>query len=448
MYFPFGGYLLQADFPIGVALIKLCSGMIVFMIMGYVILYLLDRPAKKNLSVSSIDLFSNMIDQWLYDIASDTNILGKGGVNRDVRVDVAVLYAKGRAKAVFVRPDMHYGPFGNVGGSVFPENMGSMLVSRFDSSPFIIHGAVNIEDNPMNTNQVFEMSRRVCGCVNTLSKGGLSDAYGSIGFGEDYPCRAINININDLNLLTLSKAPYVTEDIDRDIGLRLCDMASRNKSATMLIDAHNSRFESASADELMGIGKASKYIPKYESAILRATKKSRRSRLRFGSSHISITSLLSRPDLGPGYSSVGVFDFGSRRFAMVYIDANNMLPGFRNSVIKHIKKKYGLGSELCTTDTHSVNSIAMSAKNSLGRHTKPTEIIPVLDRMMERALGRMETVKFARGSITFDRFRVWGTGSEERLNKVGMDIINVGKKVVPFVIVGAYIIAGWIIYII
>ena len=79
---------------------------------------------------------------------------------------------------------------------------------------------MNIEDNPMNTNQVFEMSKRICGYVDKLSKGRMPDAYGSIGFGEDYPCRAINININGLNLLTLSKAPFVTEDIDREIGLR------------------------------------------------------------------------------------------------------------------------------------------------------------------------------------------------------------------------------------
>ena len=147
---------------------------------------------------------------------------------------------------------------------------------------------------------------------------------------------------------------------------------------------------------------------------------------------------------------MGIFDFGNgnRKFAMIYIDANNMLPGFRSSVMKHIRKRYGMRAELCTTDTHSVNSIAMSARNSLGRHTKPAEIVPVIDRMMEVAIGNMETVKFARGSLTFNKFRVWGTGSEELLNKVGMDIINVGKKVVPLVIVCAYIIAGWIIYII
>ena len=69
---------------------------------------------------------------------------------------------------------------------------------------------------------------------------------------------------------------------------------------------------------------------------------------------MKMRSLLHGADLGHGYSSVGLFDFAGRKFAMVYIDANNMLPGFRNSVIKRIKERYGIDSEIYTTDTHSI----------------------------------------------------------------------------------------------
>lgn len=446
MYFPFGSYLLQPGFPIEIALIKLYSGIVVFMAMGYAIIYLLDRPAKKRLAVSGIDLFSNMVNQWLYDIAADPNVLGKGGVNREVNVDVAVIYGRDKARAAFIKPDIHYGPFGTVGGSVFPEIMGSVMAQKDDITPFIVHSAVNIEDNPMNTNQVYTLSRRISEHIEKMHARKIRSAYGSVGFGSDKPCRAINIRINDTNILTLSKAPYVTEDIDREVGIRFADLASKDRSNTLLIDAHNSRFESAGAEELMGIGKSSKYIPKYENAILRATKKKRMGKLRFGSSHLKMSDLLPGPDLGRGLSSVGIFDFGSEKFAMIYVDSNNMLPGFRSSVIRHIKEKYAIETELCTTDTHSVNSIAMSARNSLGRYTTPAQAIPVIDRMIDRALGSMEPARFAASSLKFERFRVWGSGSEELLTKVGTDIISMGKKVVPLLIVAAYVVAGWIIY--
>ncbi|MDE1834427.1 MAG: DUF2070 family protein, partial [Candidatus Micrarchaeota archaeon] len=54
MFLPFGGYLLNVAVPVDIAIIKLFAGILVFLIMGYLAIYLLDRPAKKNLYVSSI----------------------------------------------------------------------------------------------------------------------------------------------------------------------------------------------------------------------------------------------------------------------------------------------------------------------------------------------------------------------------------------------------------
>ena len=95
-----------------------------------------------------------------------------------------------------------------------------------------------------------------------------------------------------------------------------------------------------------------------------------------------------------------------------------------------------------------MNSIALSASNSLGRHTKLNEITPILDSLFDKAINNMAYVKFARGVVSFEGFKVWGKGSEALLNEVGMNIIWMGKRIVPFVIISAYVIAAWIIYII
>ncbi len=448
MFLPFGGYLLKFNVTIEEALLRLFFGILVFLAMGYFILYLFDRPAKKQLSVSSIDLFSAMMGHWLFNIAADAKVLGTGGVKRSVEVDMALLSSNGKYKAVFIKPDIHYGPFGNVGGSAFTEHMGSIIISRYNASPFVLHGAVNIEDNPMTTTQVYSMSGRVCNYINSIRIDNSGYAYGHVGFGKRGPCRAIDIHINGYNMITLSKAPMVTEDIDREIGLRFGNAAHGGQKRAMIIDAHNSRFETAGAEELKGIHEGSKYVGMYEMAIKSATKAHRNRKLMFGSSFIKLSKSIQNPDLGAGYTSFGYFDFGTEKFGLLCIDANNMLPGFRNAVIRHVKKKYRIEIEMCTTDTHSVNSIAMSAKNSLGRYTKHTEVIPAVDSLIEKAMGDVEPVKFSVGSFRYDNFMVWGKGSEELLNKVSADIIRIGKRIVPLVIAFAYIIAGWIIYII
>ncbi|MCL4364985.1 MAG: DUF2070 family protein [Candidatus Marsarchaeota archaeon] len=449
MFLPFGGYLLKFNVTIEAALIKLFFGILVFLAMGYVILYLFDRPAKKQLSVSSVDLFSAMMGHWLFNMAADAKVLGTGGVNRSVEVELASISSNGKYKAVFVKPDIHYGPFGNVGGSAFTEHMGSLIVSRYNASPFVMHGAVNIEDNPMRTTQTYSMSEKICSYIPKMDAVNARDASGRLGFGKKGPCRATNIRINGYNMLILSKAPLVTEDIDREIGLRFSNIAHGGQKRTMLIDAHNSRFETAGAEELKGIQKGSRYIDLYEKAIISATKSGNNHRLRFGSSFIKLSKSIHNPDLGAGYTSFGYFDFGTdNKFGLLCIDANNMLPGFREAIIKHARKKHRLKVEVCTTDTHSVNSIAMSAKNSLGRYTRYTEIMPMLDVLIDKAIEDASPAKFSRGSLVYYNFMIWGKGSEALLNKVSRDIIRIGKRTVPLVIALAYIIAGWIIYII
>ena len=160
------------------------------------------------------------------------------------------------------------------------------------------------------------------------------------------------------------------------------------------------------------------------------------------------TPLSGKRDIGWGYTSVGIFQFGSRRFGLVYFDANNMLPGFRQDLLDDIKKKFGIDAEICTTDTHSVNSLALSASNALGRETNASEVIPVLDRLFVEAIDRLEPVSVAYGTTTLKDFRVWGIGADEMLKKAGKDALNTFKHIVPILAVCGFVAAAWIIYII
>ncbi len=450
-YIPLGTYIFTLAVPLNAALLKLYAGMIVFLAVGYVIVWLLDRPAKKALDVSGIAIFTAMVQQWLVDINPSSDFLGDAGAKRDVDIDVLVLRGKKNKGAVFIKPDIHYGPFSNVGGSTATEQIGKMITGKYGAVPFVMHGAVNACDNPVSVNQVYAMKRHIGSLVDTLLKGKMSEGYGNLAVGRSGACRAVNLRINETSLLALSKAPMVTEDIDRGVGISLASLANTGRSKAMLIDAHNSRFESAPEEELRGIHPKSKYIPFYRNAILQSVEKGRgkRSRLMFGSScAIMRTPISGKRDLGWGYTSVGIFQFGGRRFGLIYFDSNNMLPGFRKEILDNARNKFGIEVEVCTTDTHSVNSIALSASNALGRETRPSEIIPALDKLFVEAIGKMETVSVARGKTTMKDFRVWGIGADEMLVKAGKDALHTFKHIVPFVATCGFVIAAWVIYII
>ncbi len=451
LYVPLGRYVLNISVPLEGTLIKLWAGMLVFLAIGYSILYLMDRPVKKALKTSGIDIISGMIGQWLYGMIQETDIFSNIGIKREVNVDIVTIRGRNGYKAIFVEPDIHYGPYSGLGGSMAPLHLGSTIFHKYNAAPFILHGPVNIDDNPINTRQVYKISSAIEKYLDGINPRSFSSAAGNVSIGYDEPCRVIDINLGNLHLLTLTKAPLVTEDISREVGKRLLVRARKYGKNAVLIDAHNSRFESANLTELRGVYSGSPYSSKYGNAIGKALGNSLVNnihRLSFGASSRLLAQTLKKKDLGNGYTSAAVFKFGFRKFCIILFDANNMLPSLRDSLIAHVKGKFGMDAEICTTDTHSVNSISTPASNVLGRHTKLADMIPIIDGMIEEASSSAEEVRYHYGRIVVNEIKVWGPGAEGAILKASRDIIRTGKLVVPFVIAAGFIAAAWVIYIV
>ena len=448
-FLPFGGYILDISLPINTILIKLYFGTLVFIIVGYAIIYLVDRPAKKKLDISATELFTAMVSQWLYNIKEEASVFRKGGVKRKIKMRMLVLKNKGGISAIFVNPGIHYGPFSNVGGSVTTERIGDFVKRHYNATPFIVHGAVNISDNPVSASQISGMCRTISSNISSIKDTDFAATAGMITKGQSGKCKAINIRMNDTSLITLTKAPMVTEDIAREAGEEIESIVPKRINP-ILIDAHNSRFETAPKNELVGVYKGSRYVQHYKNAILESMNHNGpMTKLRFGSSSKKLRQALKgNQDMGYGYTSVGIFETKSSKFCMIYFDANNMLPGFREKVISHVRNKYGMEPELYTTDTHAVNSIALSASNALGRTTKPSEIFPIIDNLIEDAQKNMAEVRSAFREFYIENFAVWGDDAADKIVEVIQDINRKSRRMIPVLIAAAFIIAAWVIYVV
>ncbi len=449
IFIPLSYSLFSVDISYNYILFKLWAGMFAFMLCGYAILFIMDRPSKKQFNFSGVELMTVMINQWLFDIKKDHGALNGIGVKRDIPISILALKGKKTYKAIFVKPNIHYGPIRGIGGSIATEYLSKKIEKKYHTTPFILHGAVNLEDNPVSTSQISDIWRVVDKMVPLKGEVSFSQAIGGFASAANGSCYAKGIRIGNVSLLSLTKAPTVTEDIDSDIGLTFESISSKHGFDTILIDAHNSRFEEAGADELKGIYKGSKYVKSYAAAIndvAKALSLDKKERVLFGASHMSLKSHIHKNDIGPAELSVGVFKTQKKSFCMVYFDANNMLPKLRQELISHINKKYRLSSEIYTTDTHAVNTLALPASNVLGKYTTTKDILPFLDEQIEKAIKELEPVKYLYIKTKLKGFRVWGKGSEDAIMKVSRDVIKTGKKRVPFIVVGFFIIAAWAIY--
>ncbi|MDE1827707.1 MAG: DUF2070 family protein [Candidatus Micrarchaeota archaeon] len=448
-YIPLGKYLLDFNFSFSTALTKLFFGMLIFLIAGYLVFYLLDAPMKRATNISGIKIFTIMVNQWLYNPKTDTN--GEQfafGEKKDITTDILLLKnRKGRYSAIFVKPDIHYGPFAGFGGAITTEYLGNYLHNKYNATAFVLHGPVNIANNPVSSSQVYTLAKNISSYIDSVNPNRFTAALGNIYSGSKGPCNAIHLKINDCSMVTLSKAPLVTEDINYEIGMHYKKLAARHSSNAIIIDAHNSRSESASKEELKGIYFGSKYVSMYENAILQTLGKNSVKKMRFGSSQQKISSNLGNPkDLGNGYSSFALFQFGGKKFGMLYFDSNNILPKLREDVIRHVKGKYHIDIEVYTTDTHSVNSLALPSSNVLGRFTIASKLLPVVDAMIDMAVNSTEEVSAASGSFVSKGFRVWGENAEAAITKASKEAIRMVKHVAPFVIAAAFVIAAWVVY--
>ena len=441
-YVPLGKYLINLNLPFWPAAIKLYSGMLIFLIIGYIFLYIVDKPAKKSLNISGVEIFNTMINQWLYNMGTLNFSLGIG-TKKDIMVKTLLLKGK-KLKAIFVEPGIHYGPFAGTGGATATEYLGSIILKRYGANPFILHGTVNHSNNPISTSEIGMIGKELEKEINNIREENFEEARGGIGFGEVGACKAIAIKINDAKLITLTKAPMVTEDIGDDVGEEFKKIAGEK---SIIIDAHNSRIESANKEELKGVYSGSKYVGLYKKAIREALNLKRNQKLFFGSYSIKLSNLIKNAeDIGKGYTSVGIFKFGNESFAMIYFDANNMLPSLREIIIKHVKDKYNIRCEVYTTDTHSVNSLNRPFTNVLGRKTKPSILLPILDIAIENALSNMEEVKSTYRSFVIHNFAIWGEDAEEKLIETSKEILIRVKHVIPIVIAAGFVIAAWLIY--
>ncbi len=448
-YVSFGSSVMLLAMPVNIFFIKLIAGMLVFLVFSYIFIYIIDRPMKKALDISTVRTFTIMVTQWLYDFGSvDLFNQQKFGVRKNIDMDVVVLKSGDRYKAVFVNPNIHYGPFKNVGGSIATEVIGSMIQKKYKAVPFILHGAVNISDNPVSASQIYSMSSSIGQYIDGLKERDFTAGRGGISKGTDKQCRAIDIKMNGSSMIVLTKAPMVVEDIEREVGEDFEKVAGASKRRNVIIvDAHNSRFESASTEELQGVKKNSIYEKMYKSAIKEAVKKEKLGSMRCGFACQKIYFWLNKPkDIGEGYTSVGIFEFGRKRFCMIYFDCNNMLPGFRDEMIKHVKSQFGLEAEVLTTDTHSVNGLNLPVDNVLGRETSASAVKPVIDILINRAMSSMENVKIHSGKVRMDKFWIWGENAEAIITSASRDIIRKTWRYAPFITVGGSVVASLIVY--
>lgn len=436
-------FIFALDRPLSILLLKLYAGIFIFVIVSYLLLYMFDRPVKKNLGMGGIEVFSSMLQNWLFNINVAPPFSTKLGIRPDVETNALLVKSGKRMKALFFIPEIHYGPAGSLGASNFPYILERHAVARYKTNAFIMHPAVTADRNPISSRQIGVVRAALDDGVKSASPLGMGMSYSE---GHSGNSTVTKLSFGDWSMVTFTRAPRVTEDIAYDAATLFKKTLNNKFGESVIIDAHNSRYESAPKKELEGVRFDSAAMKDYVRAIasMKELHSSRSSAIGIGS--VDIYSELGGPkDLGKGCMKVAVFQFGRFRYAMLYFNSNNMLPSLRNEIIAHVRMKYGIKAEVYTTDTHSVNSIEYTAENVLGRYTKFKALTPLIDKAMVAAVRDLGPARLYHKKVVMKRFAVWGPEVGDIMLDLTRAVIDRARVLSPIIIISGFIVAAAVI---
>lgn len=413
-----------------VAVFKLAVASIILLIAVGALGFIINAPTKRNFGISTIDTITMFFAQWVSGSKDLEHVLAENGEFITTEVGVIQFKQGSKTKGVFVVPQLHYGPIGNLGGSEFPGLISSYLNKQVNAPVFVFKGAANHDFNPVYSSDISIVN---AACIDAMHEGN-KRAVSAISFlsGRSGYSQIFGLDVDGTAFLTLSRQPQNCEDIDQALGRALHNkILSMGFNEAILVDRHHCKRDGV----LFGAG--SKEYLDYENAIENIERYG--GKLWFGAA-TSRREFTVEQGIGKGGLKVSVMQVGKKKSCFIVVDANNCLPEFRNAVVNYIGDKYSFDFvDLMTTDSHAVNSIN-GIHNPLGARVNRQEFISTVDKTVSEAIMEMAPCTASAYVKRFD-IEVLGPQRSSELVITVNSIFAVLKILAPVVFLSSIVLA-------
>lgn len=400
-----------------------------FVLLAAMILFfqIINAPMKKSFGFSSTDAAAFFINQWLYSNKDLETAFQSVGQRAKTLVSV-MGFRRAKDTVFFVTPYVHFGPFGNLGGSEFSYMIADAMDRKHGSRTFVFHGTVTHDLNPVASS---EMSKIMDAIDGLLEHADYAPATVSYQPGAEDECKADSLVINDSAFISVTRAPLVTEDINFGLGLSMIYCAERYVDKAMVVDQHNAETGEITSFE-PGEEVGYRYIRSVRNALEAAPK---RQKLRVGVSSMASSSAV----LGKGGIKIAVLS-SKPEYMIVLLDCNGVTPEFGARIAKDLKqlgKKSGKAwnPAVFTTDTHQTNVV----RGVLNPLKEEESILADIMKCAAEAEADMQDAEFFCGKRWFD-INVLGAKQSIELVSTVNSIVAVAKITAPLVIIGAILV--------
>ena len=413
-------------------LLKTYLASFVFLAALYALFYVISAPMKKNLGVSSMDAISMFLSQWLYGQKDLEEAFEGMGEEVETLVWAGRFEGK-RNHALFVVPYIHFGPFGNLGGSEFTHLI-SQALSHGKQDVFVFHGTATHDFNPVSSD---EIGRVVSACRKALQKIHMAQAKLSFSSCRVGTVRAQAYRINDSAFVSYTRAPRTTEDINLGLGLALIERAKRACKSVAVVDEHNAETGDISSVEVgnpIGFEMLDATSRLFEGS-------TQQKKFLFGCASDS----LAIDTVGKNGLKLALFLQGRKMHALLLCDSNSIVPSFRGELLELFEalgreNGFDCHGEVMTTDTHQINNVR-GVLHPLGTERRG-DIVIAVRRLFHHALKRMERVKFGSAEERF-RIKVFGSGQSAEIASTINSVVAILRYALPLIMVASVVLLLW-----
>ncbi len=425
-----GPFAVQTDFAGLLLRIYLASA--VFLAALYVFFYLISAPMKKNLGISSIDALSMFLSQWLYGEKDLEEAFE--GIGEEVETLVWLCEFSGKKnRALFVVPYIHFGPFGNLGGSEFTSMISSAL-SAGGQDVFVFHGTATHDFNPVSSGEIGKVASA---CRRALHNLRLESAKMSFSTCRVGTVRAQGYHINDSAFLSYSRAPRTTEDVHLGLGLALMEKAKRHCGSCGVVDEHNSETGDISSVEVgspIGFEMLDATGQLFENE-----KKQGRFKFACASGKIALDTI------GRNGIKLALFSQERQLNAILLIDSNGIVPEFRTALLELLSSLghelgYSCRGEVMTTDTHQLNTV-QGVLHPVGNDHRG-DVMSAVRQLFIRSFSQLEEVKFGSAEERF-RIKVFGTGQSAEIASTINAAVAILRLALPLILISSAVLLLW-----
>ena len=422
-------------FSILALIIKILIASLILVVAIYSFVVIIESPMKRNLGVGGLELLSLFLAHVTEGSNALEGLFEDMGEPIDTIIGITAFKGKNGLKAIFLSPSVHPGPVGNIGGG----NMPTMLSNKFETFTMVSHGPSTHDFNPVSTREVVKIENVVKNTLKTIEYSNKAGKFFRVQSGD----AKIGAQFFDNNLVLLATmAPVGFDDMDFGVGLAIINLAKARTGAdnVVLVECHNA-FKGDGGRILPG----NKEVFELMDAVEQLKKSDEQYNLRVGIASDPMDDISKEEGVGESGVKAMIVDVDNQKTGYILLDSNNMVIGFRERIIKHLKDLGLDEAEIMTSDTHFVNALS-GGHNPVGKKSQDI-ILEKIIACTESAIKDLEDVTVACEVSKIEDLKTLGPTHATELVTTISSIVAVSKIFAPLIFIIAFLSAFiWIFY--